>query len=108
MCDEIVVDAAHARWSYWKPEAGGRNPKFEYRNPKQLPNQKSKPKRRRKSAVPQGQPTIAHRFNGGFRRQSIPSPEGTVEVHSHNSRHMTGALFGRPFGTRAISILSRR
>src|SRR5437879_5767911 len=64
-------------------EDGGRNPKFEYRNPKQLPNQKSKPKRRRKSAVPQGQPTVAHRFNGGIRRQSITSPEGTVEVQSH-------------------------
>src|SRR5438477_8464767 len=64
-------------------EAGGRNPKLEYRNPKQLPNQKSKPKRRRKIAVPEGQPTIAHRFNGGTRRQSIISPEGTVEVQSH-------------------------
>src|SRR6266480_5845332 len=64
-------------------EAGGRNPKLEYRNPKQLPNQKSEPKRRRKSAVPEGQSTIAHRFNGGIRRQSITSPEGTVEVQSH-------------------------
>src|SRR5437660_12163524 len=94
MCDEIVVDAAHARWSYWNPEAGGRNPKFEYRNPKQLPNQKSKPKRRRKSAVPQGQPTVAHRFNGGIRRQSITSPEGTVEVQSHK--------YHTPYNRRAI------
>ena len=81
-----------------RTEDGGRRTEAGSRSSKQLPNQKSEPKRRRKSAVPEGQPTIAHRFNGGIRRQSITSPEGTVEVQfrkyfaSHDKRVIQPSL----------------
>ena len=48
----------------------------------------------RKSAVPEGQQTIAQRFNAGMEKPDTRSPGGTAE-----RLRRRGPRFDRPFGT---------
>src|SRR6266496_3104642 len=48
--------------------------------------------------VPEGRPTIAHRFNGGYRGQRESSPVGTKETPRRDPGNVENLC--RPYGTR--------